>query len=88
MGGFVWFTEVDGNRIGQLDPSAGNVQASIVEFAVPTAASKPTSITAGPDGNAWFTEAAGDKIGRITPGGVITEYPGTTTTGQCACRTQ
>ena len=74
VGGFVWFTELDGNRIGRLDPSAADIQASIVEFSVPTASSKPTAITAGPDGNAWFTEAGADKIGRITPGGVISEF--------------
>ena len=44
-------------------------------FAVPTANSQPSGITAGPDGNLWFTEYGGHKIGRITIAGVITEYP-------------
>src|SRR5439155_25813551 len=47
----------------------------IVEFAVPTANSFPSAITAGPDGNLWFTEEAGNKIGRISPSGAISEFP-------------
>jgi streptogramin lyase len=53
----------------------GSGEAVVTEFPIPTAASSPQSITAGPDGNLWFTERAGNKIGRITPAGVITEYP-------------
>ncbi len=37
----------------------------ITEFALPTASSAPTGITAGPDGNLWFAELGGNKIGRI-----------------------
>jgi streptogramin lyase len=48
--------------------------AQITEFAVPTAASRPYTIVAGPDGNMWFTESNGNKIASITPAGVITEY--------------
>lgn len=47
----------------------------IIEYVVPTPASGPLGITAGPDGNLWFTETAGNKIGRITPDGAITEFP-------------
>jgi streptogramin lyase len=46
----------------------------ITEFAVPTAASQPGGIAAGPDGNVWFTEFASGRIGRITPAGLITEF--------------
>jgi virginiamycin B lyase len=45
------------------------------EFSVPTPASGPYGITAGPDGNVWFTEAFASKIGRITPAGAFTEFP-------------
>lgn len=54
---------------------AGPLAAQVVEFPVPTAASRPYTIVAGPDGNLWFTESVGNKIGRITPGGLITEFP-------------
>ena len=47
----------------------------IIEFPIPTAASAPRGITAGPDGNLWFTEASGNNIGRITAAGAITEFP-------------
>jgi streptogramin lyase len=47
----------------------------INEFAVPTAASQPVGIAAGPDGNVWFTEFTSGRIGRITPAGSITEFP-------------
>jgi virginiamycin B lyase len=55
-----------------LAPSAG--AQTFTEFAIPTAASSPLDIVAGPDGNLWFTESAGNKIGRITTAGVITEF--------------
>jgi streptogramin lyase len=50
---------------------------TITEYPVPTPASVPVDITAGPDGNLWFTEfTAGVRtIGRVTPGGAITEFP-------------
>jgi hypothetical protein len=50
---------------------------TITEYPVPTPASVPFDITAGPDGNLWFTEfTAGIRtIARITPDGAITEFP-------------
>jgi virginiamycin B lyase len=68
--GNLWFTEGEPtvNRIGRLNPVSGAVS----EFAVPTAGSGPTFITAGPDGNLWFTEGDASKIARITTAGVIT----------------
>src|SRR5712692_6110866 len=71
-GGLVGFLMV---IIAGLWPSAAMAQLVITEFAVPTAASQPALIAAGPDGNLWFTEGSGNKIGRITPAGVITEFP-------------
>ncbi len=48
---------------------------TVNEYAIPTPASNPFRIVAGPDGNLWFTEARAAKIGRITPSGLITEFP-------------
>src|SRR5437660_12256405 len=48
---------------------------TITEFRLPTNASSPDGIVAGPDGNVWFTEKIGNKIGRVTPQGTITEFP-------------
>jgi streptogramin lyase len=39
--------------------------ATITEYPVPTPASGPIQITAGPDGALWFTEEFGNQIGRI-----------------------
>jgi virginiamycin B lyase len=74
LDGNLWFTEYQGNKIGQMT-TAGVV---VDEFPIPTAGSIPYAITAGPDGNLWFTEAGeyyGNKIGRITTAGFITEFP-------------
>jgi streptogramin lyase len=54
--------------------SAGAAPRAVEEFSVPTAASQPSAIAAGPDGAAWFTEKAANKIGRITTAGAITEF--------------
>ena len=65
--GNLWFTEVNGNRIGRITPLG-----VVAEFSAGiTAGAGPYGITAGPDGNLWFTENGGNRIGRITTGGVI-----------------
>ncbi len=66
----MWFTELEGNRIGRITTSG-----AVTEFSVPTAESGPAGIAAGPDGNMWFTKEKGNKIGRITTTGEITEFP-------------
>ncbi len=48
---------------------------AFAEFTVPTAKSRPSGITAGPDGNLWFTELGANSIGRVSLSGVVTEYP-------------
>lgn len=53
--GLLWFTEQNGNRIGQITPAG-----IITEFSIPTNNSNPMGITAGPDGSLWFTETSPD----------------------------
>ena len=65
----LWFTETNTNKIARIDKSR-----KITEYAIPTAASKPTDIQHGPDGAMWFTQSAIGKIGRIDKTGKITEY--------------
>jgi streptogramin lyase len=49
--------------------------AGLTEFTTGiTAASSPTNIAVGADGNLWFTEFGADKIGRITPTGTVHEF--------------
>jgi streptogramin lyase len=53
----------------------GGNDTFITEFTAGlSAATQPSGIAAGPDGNLWFTEVFGDRIGRITPHGVVTEF--------------
>jgi len=59
-----------------LAPNAlATPRASVTEFPLPHADSRPYSIVAGPDGNLWFTESTHDAIGKITPDGTVTDYP-------------
>lgn len=78
----------DGKSIGALatlglsfglmtaaQPNVARAQELRIDvFRIPTPASRPYTITAGPDGCLYFTESHGDRIGRITPEGVITEF--------------
>ncbi|WP_290646699.1 hypothetical protein, partial [Aquabacterium sp.] len=67
--GNIWFTEMTGNRIGQVTPSG-----TIKEFFIPTGFSKPNGIVSGPDQNLWFTDWYRRSIDKITTGGVVTEF--------------
>ena len=67
--GNLWFTEIDGNRIGRMTPAGGDLQ----EFNLLAPDSRPYEIhRPAPTGNLWFTESS--KIGRITTDGVVTEF--------------
>jgi virginiamycin B lyase len=70
--GMVW----QAAAILALQAGIGSATAqSFAEFPLPIARSKPSYITAGPDGALWFTEIGSNRIGRITTTGAITEYP-------------
>ena len=61
--GRVYFTEINANKIGRLDPVSGRCD----EFAVPSADSGPHGIVVGGDGWVTFTENRAGKIGRFDP---------------------
>ena len=44
------------------------------QFTLPTAASRPTGITAGADGLLWVTESAAGKVASLNPSGKISSY--------------
>ena len=72
--GALWFTELDGHRIGRI---AVSPLGQITEYHIPHTGSdepKPGSIALGPDGALWFTVPNLDEIGRITTAGQFTEY--------------
>jgi len=70
---FGWIWIIGLLVVGSAPPAIAD-SGRLVEFPVPTPASRPYQITAGPDGNLWFTESDAGAIGRITPDGVITEF--------------
>ncbi len=68
--GNVWFTEVDGGRLGEVT-AAGALR----EYAVPltpsynhaTASTGPAGIAIAPDGTIWFAEVYANSVGSFTP---------------------
>lgn len=74
--GNLWFTEINGNKIGKLVPSEVKPGTSkgITEYPLPHPNSKPHYITAARDGAIWFTEMVG-RVGKLDPAtGQIKEY--------------
>src|SRR5262249_61231826 len=64
--GALWFTEGNGNKIGQIT-TAG----VITEFPIPTANASAGGITAGPDGGLRFTDRSGNTTSHITTTGIM-----------------
>ncbi len=74
--GNLWFTELNANRIGRLDPSKVKTSTSqgITEYELPHPNSKPHFLTIADNGMVWFTEGA-NRIGSLDPKtGAIKEY--------------
>src|SRR5665213_4016017 len=68
--GTIWFTEKNGNKLGQLTTAA-----TFNEYTIPTTNAQPVGITIGPDNFIWFTESNADQIGELAPSGTaIVEY--------------
>ena len=60
--GKIWFTELSGDRISNLDPNTGRFQ----RYRVPTEGGGPHSLWNDSKGNFWYTYfAAAGKIGRF-----------------------
>lgn len=60
--GSVWFTEVDGKKIGRLQINTGKV----TEYPLQTPGVAPHGITVGPDGIVWYAGYP-SVLGRIDP---------------------
>jgi len=65
--GNVWFTELNANDIGRLDPHSGAVRQYALAGSKNVQALDPYGITIDPSGNVWFTEASDSRIGRLDP---------------------
>src|SRR6266851_9537730 len=62
--------------------AAKAVTGAITEYPITTAASQPTLITTGSDGNLWFVEEGANKVAKMTTAGVVTEYDVPTASAQ------
>jgi len=75
--GDVWFTEIDGGRIGEITP-----RGTVSEYQVPTGASStqgttltgPAGIAIGKGGVVWFTEVYQNSVGSFS-NGTFHRYP-------------
>jgi virginiamycin B lyase len=75
--GNVWFTEIDGGKVGEITP-----QGAIREHTVPAGASSsqaasltgPAGIAIGRGGVVWFTEVYENSVGSFS-NGTFREYP-------------
>jgi virginiamycin B lyase len=75
----VWFTQRNGNKIGRLNTTTGDV----IEYNVPTSGSAPTGIAVAPNGMVWYVGKNGNQFGRLNPAtGVIDEFVYTTANAQ------
>lgn len=62
--GRVWFVELSGDRISQLDPKTGKID----RYRIPTEGGGAHSVWPDSTGNLWYTHfAAAGKIGRYDP---------------------
>lgn len=61
--GMLWFTEVNGNVLGSVDPATG----TIVEHLIPSAGISPVGVAAAPDGRVWVTGLTGRSIYSFDP---------------------
>ena len=67
----VWFTELEGAAIGQLDPATGSIRS----FPLSDTQAQPNVISTAPDGKLWFTEMNAGVLGTIdATSGAIAEY--------------
>jgi len=74
--GNIWFTELNTNAIGKLDPRNSSIQQYSLSSAGDKQALDPYGITIDPRGNIWFTEASVSRLGRLDPAsGAIRYYP-------------
>ena len=65
--GNVWFTELNADAVGRLDPRTGLMQHYPLGATRSVQKLLPYGITVDPLGMVWFTESSNDHIGRLDP---------------------
>ena len=63
----VWFTELNADALGRLDPGTGRVQQYPLSAKRSVEMLLPYGVTIDALGMIWFTEVSGDRIGRLDP---------------------
>ena len=65
--GAVWFTEMNADAIGRLDPHSGKIHHYPLAAGKSAPGLTPFGIALGPQGLVWFTEFTTERIGRLDP---------------------
>lgn len=65
--GHIWFTELNADALGRLDPRSGTLWQYPLSAKKSTQACTPYGITVDPQGRVWFTEASANQLGRLDP---------------------
>ena len=74
--GNVWFTEINANDLGRLDPASGSIRQYPLTSAKNAQPLDPYGITVDLAGKIWFTEASANQLGRLDPAsGAVRYYP-------------
>ncbi|GAC1657409.1 MAG: hypothetical protein NVS4B7_02820 [Ktedonobacteraceae bacterium] len=73
--GNIWFTELNADSIGKLDPHTGLFQHYSLASTSSVQKLYPYGITVDPQGRVWFTQSINDQVGRLDPStGKITYF--------------
>lgn len=81
--GTLWFTEINANTIGSLNPRTGSIHQYALSSNKKARALDPYGITIDQQGGIWFTEASTAHLGKLNPlTGQISYFtpPGVTST--------
>ena len=65
--GTLWFTEMNADAIGQLDPRSGAIRHFHLPARKAGESLSPYGIAVDPEGTVWFTESATNRLGRLFP---------------------
>jgi virginiamycin B lyase len=65
--GTVWFTELNADRLGRLDPHTGRMQHYPLAAQKSVQTIDPYGVAVDPQGMIWFTEMGTGHIGRLDP---------------------
>jgi streptogramin lyase len=65
--GMLWFTELNTNAIGRLNPANGSLLSYPLPGAQQGQALDPYGITVDPRGTIWFTQVTTNRLGRLDP---------------------